>query len=109
MFFERNKYLRFRAGQSALEFIVLFIIVIAAFLGMKKYAQRGIQGKWKETVDGMGKQYDPGASQNMTQSIVSFSQTIMEVDGEELGGYSTLRSDITESTETKTESVVIEN
>jgi hypothetical protein len=46
---------------SIIEFSLLFIIVIGAFLIMKGYIQRGIYGKWQEAGKTMafGRQYDP--------------------------------------------------
>jgi len=46
---------------SIIEYSVLFVIVIGAFLVMQKYIQRGFYGKWAHAGQGMafGRQYDP--------------------------------------------------
>lgn len=46
-------------GQSVLEYCVLIIIVIGVFIAMQVYIKRGFQGRWKDTVDDFGDQYDP--------------------------------------------------
>ena len=46
-------------GQSTLEFSVLFIIIVAAMITMSVYFKRSIQGRWKDSIDGLGDQYDP--------------------------------------------------
>jgi hypothetical protein len=45
---------------SILEYVVLFIIIISAFLIMKNYIQRGIYGKWAQAGQSyaFGRQYD---------------------------------------------------
>jgi hypothetical protein len=46
---------------SIIEYSLLFIIVIGAFLIMKSYIQRGIYGKWEQAGQSVafGRQYDP--------------------------------------------------
>jgi len=46
---------------SIVEYAVLFIIVIGAFVLMKSYIQRGLFGSWAQAGKGFsfGRQYDP--------------------------------------------------
>jgi len=46
---------------SILEYTVLFVIIIGAFLIMRNYIQRGIYGNWGQSGQtfGFGRQYDP--------------------------------------------------
>jgi len=96
-------------GQTLLEFVVLFIVLVAALLAMKKYIQRGVQGKWKESIDGMGKQYDPGGNSITSYSMNSDAETTMEVikDGA-TGNYHTFRTDTMNMVEDKTEQTNID-
>ena len=48
-----------RNAQSAIEYSVLLMLVIAVFLGMQQYIKRGLQGRWKDAVDDIGVQYHP--------------------------------------------------
>lgn len=53
-----------RKGISILEYILLFIILISAFLIMKGPLQRALNGKWGQTGQSFafGRQYDPQKS-----------------------------------------------
>ena len=53
---------------STIEYAFLFIIVVAAFLGMAIYFKRSFSSRWRGTVDdsfGHGRQYDPYATQEI--------------------------------------------
>ncbi len=76
----------FRRGQSIVEFTVLLVIVIGVFIAMQFYVKRGIQGRWKSSLDDFGEQYDPRLTNaNMVTRILSNSsmqlQTIPDVTG----------------------------
>lgn len=73
---------------------------------MKNYMQRGIQGKWKETVDGLGSQYDPAGNLTKTSTMETNAQTIIDVVNQ-TGGYHTWRTDTMNMIEDVTESVNI--
>ena len=47
-----------KKAQSIMEYTVLMIIILAAFLTMQIYVKRGFQGRWKQSVDELGDQYD---------------------------------------------------
>lgn len=46
---------------SVVEYLILFVIIISAFLVMKNYIQFGMYGKWGQTGKSFafGRQYDP--------------------------------------------------
>ncbi|QAT16254.1 hypothetical protein BU251_00120 [Candidatus Velamenicoccus archaeovorus] len=48
-----------RRGQTVIETAVLVTIIIFAFIAMQVYLKRGIQGRLRGTIDGIGEQYDP--------------------------------------------------
>lgn len=75
-----------RKGQSLLEYSILMIIIIAAFLTMQAYIKRGFQGRWKQSVDDMGEQYDPiYVNSEIKHRIISEAST--EVRAVREGGF----------------------
>jgi len=107
---DQKKISRQRAkilGQTLLEFVVLFIVLVAAFLAMQKYIQRGVQGKWKENVDGMGKQYDPSGNTTTSSSMETNAETIVNIVPQ-AGGFTTWRTDTMNMTEDKTEHIELD-
>jgi hypothetical protein len=53
-------------GISSIEYAFLFVILIAAFIGMAIYFKRATSGRWRQAVDdsfGHGRQYDPYATE----------------------------------------------
>ena len=86
-----------RRGQSVIEFTVLLIIVIGVFIAMQFYVKRGLQGRWKSSLDDFGEQYDPRLTNaNVVTRIVSNSSTQVQVI-KDVGGYWTQRFDNSES------------
>ncbi len=55
------KLIRKHRAQSTLEYVVLLIFVMGAFLVFQKYIVRGFSGRWKSVGDswGNGRLYDP--------------------------------------------------
>ncbi len=93
-------------GQSALEYALLITICLVAFLTVQMYVKRGIQGRWKETIDELGDQYDPTvAVTNIRYSTTGGSVTDIRVtngvlpNGEEV--FFTDRTDVSDTFETK--------
>lgn len=103
-----------RRGQSTLEYTILIVIVIGAFIAMSMYVKRGFHGRWKSTVDDMGEQYDPTAVNSLvTYSLQSSSNSmVVAVPGTSptgMPGYYTNRIDTTNSVETKEGSTTVGN
>ena len=98
---------KMKKGQTALEYVVLLIIVIGSFVGIQNYLKRGLQGRWRDSVDSLGEQYDPRtAVSDITHTLTSTTNTsIISLDT--LGGYWTKRTDRTSSSESKTGNITI--
>ncbi len=91
-----------KKGQSALEYAMLAVIVIGAMIGIQNYFKRGIQGRYKASVDGVGDQYDPMQTSSDLQHSIS-GTTVTNITRADLGaGQETFRSDSATITETKT-------
>lgn len=88
-----------KKAQTMLEYVVLVVVIMAALFSMQQYVQRGIQGRWRESLDDMGRQYDPRATVTKTQTMNMTAQTTMFVQ-ETDEGLKTFREDVTESSET---------
>ena len=101
-----------KKGQSLLEYVLLIIIVMGAFLAMQNYIKRGVQGRWREAVDDMGSQYDPRvASGEVLHRVISNSETIVSVEKTTLSDGTiqrhTARNDNDFSVETKKGSLTV--
>ena len=90
-----------KKGQTLLEYAILIIIILAVFIAMQAYVKRGIQGRWKASVDSLGDQYDPRFANSFTNYATNSTANslvyIVPVDG----GFVTQRQDTTNSTESK--------
>ena len=95
MFRTRNK------GQTALEYIVLLIIVMGALLAISNYFKRGLQGRWKAAMDDLGDQYDPRAADTAIRHTLVQSTNTSIVAVNTTGGFWTKRTDDTISVERK--------
>lgn len=92
---------RMKKGQTAVEYVMLIVIILGAFLGMQNYVKRGLQGRWHEAIDGMGDQYDPKtAITDLRHTLESSTNTAIYTLKEE-DGYRTLRTDTSASIERK--------
>jgi hypothetical protein len=90
-----------KRGQSLIEYSVLIIILIAVFLAMNSYIKRGIQGRWKTTVDDFGDQYDPNTINGVTNYILTSSANTVVRAVPEATGIVTQRTDTTNTREDK--------
>ena len=94
-----------RKAQSTLEYTILLIIIIAAFMTMQSYVKRGVQGRWKQSVDDLGEQYDPRALDSQVHyTIDSNSESRMWILPDRVNGINgmyTFREDRSESSEQK--------
>lgn len=89
-------------GQSALEYAVLTVIALGAFLGIQTYFKRGIQGRWKAAVDDLGDQYDPRVADTDVRHVF-MSNTVIDIRARiQADGQWTNRIDLVNSIETKT-------
>lgn len=96
-----------------IEFTVLIIVIVSALVVMSTYIKRGFQGRWKQSVDDFGDQYDP----NKVNSVVGYtmssqSQSMVQavpksnpLDGSTM--YTTNRTDSTTTSESKNGNVFV--
>ncbi len=101
-----TRQLRSKTGQTIVEYAILLVIVLVVFFVMQSYIKRGMQGRYKSSVDDLGEQYDPryvnGYTLHTYQSASnSVIQTVPGAAGGQLG-YWTNRVDASSSTERKT-------
>ena len=81
---------------------MLIVIVIGAMVAMQMYIKRAIQGRWKDTMESIGEQYDPTKMQtHIQQSLESFSVSTIYLQDIGGGNIVTLRNDIGDSIERK--------
>ena len=88
-------------GQSSLEYAILLILLMAAFLAAQNYVKRGVQGRWKDSVDQLGEQYDPRTADTDIIQTMSSSTNTSIVTMNSVSGWWTRRVDNSTSTETK--------
>ncbi len=89
-------------GQTSLEYSVMILVIIGALIAAQNYIKRGLQGRWKAHVDELGEQYDPRtADTDLRQTLLSQTNTQI-ISMNTSGGFWTLRTDSTISTEKKT-------
>lgn len=97
-----------KQGQSVLEYAILLIIIMAALMAIGTYFKRGVQGRWKASVDEMGDQYDPTTSQgNMVHAVSGTSTTTVTATVLDGGQIHTTREDTSDLTETKTGHITV--
>ncbi len=96
----RSDY-RKKNGQSVIEYVVLITILLAVFITIGTYFKRGVQGRWKASVDDLSDQYDPLTTDtNITYTLTADTNTRLNSISDSQGVW-TFRSDTTVSTETK--------
>lgn len=94
-------------AQGTVEFLILMIILIGALIAMQSYIKRGLQGRWKASLDDVGDQYDPAAVNSfMNYSLIVQSNSVVRATPAidpvtSLQGFITNRVDLTNSVETK--------
>ncbi len=98
---------RIKKGQSTLEYTILLIIVMGAFLGVSNYFKRGVQGRWKSAVDDFGDQYDPRATNSWIRHVISSNSVTTVVAVDMVNGFWTFRTDNSNTLETKTGSSIV--
>ena len=90
-----------KRGQSALEYIVLIIVILGALIAMGTYLKRGIQGRWKTAVDELGEQYDPYfACAEIRHTLISQTNTQINPMNSD-SGFFTTRTDRSISSDRK--------
>lgn len=94
-------------GQSAIEYSAILIVVMGALLASSNYFKRGIQGRWKSSVDELGDQYDPRtANTSVLHTLLSNTETSLYSIDTPLG-LQTTRIDNTNSLELRRGSITV--
>lgn len=99
----KKLFFRGKKGQSLLEYVVILIIVMGAFLAISNYIKRGLQGRWKAATDDLGDQYDPTVANTLIEYKLetTATTTIRSVPDTTLNGQITRRDDVSTTVETK--------
>ena len=97
----RHRRLR-KKGQSVVEYAMLFVIVMAAFVATSSYIKRGIQGRWKQAIDDMGEQYDPTVMNTFVNHSIRVNAETRLMTQNVANGYWTNRYDTSNTIERKT-------
>ncbi len=88
---------RRRKGQTTIEYTVLMIVVLGAFVAAGNYIKRGLQGRWKSAIDDMGDQYDPRTAVGNVRHIVMVNSLTNIIAVPTTNGFDTTRLDISNS------------
>jgi hypothetical protein len=64
-----------KKGQSILEYVVLFTVIVAALLVMHIFIKRAYQGRIKQNADEVGGQYSPGHTTALTTTVSKSAST----------------------------------
>ena len=102
---------RLALGQSIVEYAVLLVIVMIVFFVMQNYIKRGMQGRWKQSVDDLGEQYDPRLVNGYSlYTYEANSNSVIQTMPDVLGGqagYWTNRVDQSKTIEKRTGTTTI--
>lgn len=89
-------------AQSVVEYTIVITVVIGALLVMQTYMKRGLQGRWKSSVDELGDMYDPHTTKiNLLYNYQTISNSTVTIE-ERAGKQQTIRYDNTFTKEMKT-------
>lgn len=97
--------MRRKRAQSTVEYLAVITIILAVFIAIGTYFKRGIQGRWKEAVDGLGDQYDPRVTNADIMERTSGTTQVVVTTIPVNGGIRTLRDDTSDMVETKSGSM----
>lgn len=94
-----------KKAQTILEYVALLTVVVIALIAMRGYMQGSVQGRWKDSLDGLGDPYDPRRTSSFVRhTINTYSSTSVRVVPEPKGalnGYSTYKDDLSLTVEEK--------
>lgn len=94
-----------KMGQSAIEYSVIMIILMGAFLASANYFKRGVQGRWKDSTDSLGDQYDPRTTNGILVHRLLSNQATALISISTPQGLQTTRTDTTNSLDLRTGSI----
>ncbi|MCD4780105.1 MAG: hypothetical protein K8S27_06095 [Candidatus Omnitrophica bacterium] len=96
-----KRLIKNKKAQSVLEYTSIIVILLGAFVGISNYYKRGIQGRWKAAVDGLGDQYDPRLGNTSLLYTLEHNTNTQLITVDDPTGYWSRRRDMTVSTERK--------
>jgi len=98
---------KMKKGQTAIEYVVLLVVVIGSLMTIQNYLKRGVQGRLRDAVDSLGDQYDPRTAVSFIEHTLSSETTtdIMALDSGD--GYWTKRTDTSSSIEKKKGAITV--
>lgn len=95
-----TKRKRILLAQSAIEYAITVAVIAGALLAMQVYFKRGVQGRLRDNVDNIGKQYDPSSvnsSVNMNISTVVTNNSTSSESGDKIVTVTDSTSDSTQT------------
>lgn len=98
---------KIKKGQSSIEYSVILIVIMGALLASSNYFKRGIQGRWKSSVDELGDQYDPRTANSSVLHRVLSNTTTTLISIDTPLGLQTTRIDSTNALETRQGSIAV--
>ncbi|MBF0122641.1 MAG: hypothetical protein HQL21_04425 [Candidatus Omnitrophica bacterium] len=84
-------------AQSLVEYSALVFVIVLSLVAMQAYMKRGLQGRWRDSADQLGEQYDPKTMTGSTTHTMK-SKTSTHIVG-------SVRNDEDNTTEEKTVSM----
>ena len=91
-----NQSIRNRTGQSVLEYATLISVVVLVIIVGQLYFKRGLQGRWKESSDQIGKQFTTAQPYTMETRQQSLREEVTGTAGE-VGSKNWTRSSVLSS------------
>ena len=91
-----------KKAQSTVEFAALICIIIGAMIAGGVYFKRGLQGRWKSSIDDLGDQYDPRVADTDVIHRMDSNALAKVTTRRTSNGYWTTREDFANTVETKT-------
>ncbi|MDP8265724.1 MAG: hypothetical protein P9M07_02125 [Candidatus Aceula meridiana] len=102
-----KKQTGFLRGQTLLEYAFLAVVVMVALMVVQRYVQRGMQGKWMDSLSSLDSQYDPQADIQSNHYTEAESRTVTSVEDGGGGGVYTQRTDTSNMNEIVNEIVTV--
>ena len=90
-----------KKAQTTIEYSFLIVIIIGALIAMNLYFKRGIQGRWKQAIDGLGDQYDPGHMLTEMRYVLDSNSETFVWTNQVNGGFVSMRRDIVNSVDSR--------
>lgn len=85
-----------KKGQSILEYSLIFAAVIVALVAVNVYMKRSMQGRFRQSSDQIGKQFDPESFENSWQTT-SLGTTVTDETRAAVSGNSTSNTTASET------------